>query len=135
MNLLIFQNPWIVSIFFRFSKYLFLKKIEAITVQLLVQSPWKFLCVTWNLRTKIYLKFVPLRSFFKIFKNVKKIEKFQINSKKSINAFKIKEENYWWENYFFWQFFTNFSVLLCIMFLTYLIWLIFFRFMLYREVL
>ena len=47
----------------------FLKKIEAITVQPLVQSPGKFLCVIWNLVTKPYQKFVTLSSFFKIFKN------------------------------------------------------------------
>ena len=41
-------------------------KIEAITVELLVQSPGKFLCVIWNLGTKTYPKLVPLRSFILI---------------------------------------------------------------------
>ena len=92
MNLLIFQNPYeFFQFFLRFSKYRFGNKIEAITVQLLVQSLGKFLCVIWNLGIKSYPKFVTLRAFFKIFeqnfKNVKKIEKIQMDSEKSINLF------------------------------------------------
>ena len=58
-------------------KILFLKKIKAITVQLLIQSPGKFVCVIWNLVTKTYPKFVTRCSFFK---NVEKIEKFHTDS-------------------------------------------------------
>ena len=61
------------------------------TVQLLVQSPRKFLCVLYNLGTKTYPKFVAILSFFKIFKKIKnwknsrefyKINKFISNYKK-----------------------------------------------------
>ena len=57
----------------------FLKKIVVITLQLLIQSPGKFLYVAWNLVKILYPKFVTLPSFFKIFKenfrNVKKLKK------------------------------------------------------------
>ena len=53
-------------------------------MQLSVELPEKFLCVIWNPDTKTYPKFVTLRSFLKISKNVKKIENIQIDSKKSI---------------------------------------------------
>ena len=58
-----------------------MKKINAITVQLLVQSPGKFLCLIWNLVTKTHPEFVTLRSLLKIFKNVEKIEKIHLDSK------------------------------------------------------
>ena len=47
MNLSTFQNPYeFFQFFLRFSKYRFMKKSEAnLTVQLLVQSSGKFLCV------------------------------------------------------------------------------------------
>ena len=49
-------------------------------MQLLVQSPEKYLCVIWNHVIKTCPKFVTLRSFFKIFKklfkNEKKLNKF-----------------------------------------------------------
>ena len=61
----------------------------------LVQSPEKFLCGIWNLSIKTYQNFVTLRSIFKIFKkkfkNVKKNEKIQMDSKKSLNSFTIKK--------------------------------------------
>ena len=53
-------------------KYRFWKKIEAITVQLLVRLLRKFLCVIWNLVTKTYPKFVTIRSLLKIFQIFKK---------------------------------------------------------------
>ena len=66
MNLSIFQNPRkFFQIFFRFSKYRFCKKIEATTVQLLIQSREKFLCVIYNLGTEKDSK-LTLRSFFQI---------------------------------------------------------------------
>ena len=39
-----------------------------------------------------------------------------MGSKKSINSHEMKEDkslDYLWGNYFLWQFFNNFSVLLC----------------------
>ena len=63
-------------------------------MQLLGQSLGKFLCVSWNLCIKTYPKFVTLRSFFKIFKNIsktqKKIEIIKTDFKKLINLFEIK---------------------------------------------
>ena len=74
MNLLVFQNPFEFKkkIIYVSENTIFEKKIEAISVQLSVQSSEKSLCVIWNLCTKTYQKFVNLLSFFKIFKNVKK---------------------------------------------------------------
>ena len=43
---------------------------------MLIQSPGKSLCVISNLGTKIYPKFIKLRSFFK---SKKKIEKIQMD--------------------------------------------------------
>ena len=60
-------------------------------MQLLVESPGNLLYVIWNLGTKTYPKFVIFCSFFKIFNDVKKIEKIQIDFKKSINSFEMKE--------------------------------------------
>ena len=51
--------------FYAYENTVLRKKNEAITVQLLVQSPGEFLCVIWNLVTKTFLKFVTLHSFFK----------------------------------------------------------------------
>ena len=48
-----------------FQNTVFEKKIDAITVQILIQSIGKFLCVIWDLGTRTYQKFVTLRSFFK----------------------------------------------------------------------
>ena len=79
-----------------FKKISFLKKIETITLHLLVQSsPGKFLCVIWNLVTKTYLKFVTLyvylSTFLKLFQKPQIIEKFHMDLEKSINSFKIEE--------------------------------------------
>ena len=66
-NSLIFRNPYqCFNFFYVFLNIVFEKKIVAIIVQLLVQSPGKFLCVIWNLGTKTYTEFVTLRLFFKI---------------------------------------------------------------------
>ena len=46
------------------------KKLRPVIVQLVDQLPGKFLCVIWNLITKTYPKFVRLRSFFLIFKEI-----------------------------------------------------------------
>ena len=90
--------------------------MEAVNVQLLVQSSGKFLCVIWNLGSKTYPKFVTLRSFFKIFKHVKKIEKIKIGSKKSINSFemetRISHLIIFWSIIICWQYVNNFSSLL-----------------------
>ena len=59
-------------------------------MQLLVQSPGKFLCVVWNLVRKTFPKFITLRLFFKIFKKVKRKFNFT-DSEKSINLLKIKK--------------------------------------------
>ena len=50
-----------------------------LTVQLLIKSPEKFLCMIRNLVTKTYAKFVTLHSSPKIFKNTKKIEKIHMD--------------------------------------------------------
>ena len=44
--------------FIRLQKYCFCKKIEAIAVQLLVQSPGKLLSVIWNIFTETYQNFL-----------------------------------------------------------------------------
>ena len=72
----------VFQFFYVFENTFFEKEIEAITVQLLVQSPEEFVCVcvcvcvcVWYgilLQKKKYPKFVTLRSFYKIFKNVEK---------------------------------------------------------------
>ena len=90
------------------------------------------MCVIWNLGTKIYPKFITLRSFFKIFpksfKNVKKIQKIEMDSKKLIkviwNEKNDRSPDYLCDNYFFWQFVNNFSALLSCNILTSLILLI-----------
>ena len=53
----------------------------------------KFLCVIWDRVAKISEKFVTLRSFLKIKKKFKpkKIEKFHMDSEKSINSYGIKK--------------------------------------------
>ena len=88
INLFIFQN---LCDFLKF----FLRLSKSITVQLLVQSPGKFVYMIWNLSTKTYPKFVTSRSLLRIFKfffkNVNKIEKIQIDSKKSVNSFETKK--------------------------------------------
>ena len=80
--------------FFCFSKSCFWKNKLAITVQLLVQSPRKFLCVIWNLGTKtskIHNVTFVVQNYQKNFRNVKKIGKIQMHSKKSINSFEMKK--------------------------------------------
>ena len=53
------------------------------------------MCLISSFITETNLKFVPLRSFFKIinkiFKNVKKIEKIKMDSKKSVNSYEMKK--------------------------------------------
>ena len=65
-------------------------------MQLLVQSPGKFVFVIQNIVTKTYPKIVMLHSFFEIFKKcykyVKKIEKIHIDSAKSINSFEMEKD-------------------------------------------
>ena len=56
--------------FFTFFKIPFFPKIQAITVQLLVELLEKFLQVIWNLSTKTYPEFLTLRLFLKNFENV-----------------------------------------------------------------
>ena len=68
----------------------FSKKIEAIIVQLLVQLPEKFLCVT--VVTKTYPNLVILRSFLKIGK--KNLKKVHIDSEKLKYSFGIKRKRY-----------------------------------------
>ena len=92
MNLLIFQNPCEFFQFFfdGYKKTVFEKKIETTTGQLLIQSTEKFLYVIWNVVTKTYPKFVTLRLFFKILKNLKKIEQNYMDSTNLIYLFEIK---------------------------------------------
>ena len=73
-------------------------------MKLLVQSTGKILCAIWNLGTKIYSKFVTLRSFFKRFRNGKKV---QIDSKKSRKSFKINCLIIYWIIFFFTNFFVD----------------------------
>ena len=97
MNLLIFHNPYVFFQFFlAFLKILFLKKNEALNVQLLVQSPEKNLFVIWNLLTKTYPNFVTKRSYFKIlkktFKHVEFFFKIYMDSIVNQYLFDVKKE-------------------------------------------
>ena len=128
--------------FWRLWEYRLKKKFEATTIQLLDQSPGKFLCSMWNLVKKTYPKIVTLRLFFKIFKriskNVKKNWKNSYGFGKLINLFEIKIRIiYETLPIFFWQFVDNFAALsLCKIFFWHLWYCWFFQtFLLYREVL
>ena len=78
------------------------KELATITVQFLVQLPGRFLCVIYNLVTKT--KFETLRTFLKIFQK-RFFFKIHMDSKKSINSFKIKKNSSLDYFLFFWQFF------------------------------
>ena len=108
-NIYFFHFKWIYRFFrihvnfFNFSYVLqntVFEKVEAITLQLLVQSPEKFLFVIWYLGTKTYPKFVTLRLFFKIFRRknfFQQINKLIWNKKKRL-------PDYLWDNCVFWLF-------------------------------
>ena len=73
---MIFQNPdEFFQFFYVYKNTVFEKKIEAVTVKLLVQLPEKFLCVIWKFVTKTQRKFVTFT-----FKNVQKRKKKWKNS-------------------------------------------------------
>ena len=88
------ESLWIFSIFFTFMKISFLKKIEAITMQLLVRSPGTILCVIWNRVEKKFeirnVTFIFLNSQKNVRKSNKIAKKF-MDFEKSINLFKIKK--------------------------------------------
>ena len=139
-----FQNLYEFSqFFFTFFKIPLLKKNWNYNRETIRQSPRKFLCVIWNLDTKINISKIRNVTFiFQNFQKQKKLKKFQWILKKPINSFEIKKKDkspdYLWDN-FFRLFFNNFwELLLCkilYMFLTSLIWFILPKFLLYRKVL
>ena len=80
------ESKWISPIIFTFLK----KKIEAVTVQLFIQSSQNSVYVIWKIITEIYPKFITVHWFFKV---VRKIEQIYMESGKSIIHLKFEKNN------------------------------------------
>ena len=126
MNLLIFQNPLFFSIFTFFKiPFLKIKRLEPRSCQF--NHPEN--CVWFEISIQSHIQnsfpYVHFSKFStKISKTWKKID-IQMEYNKSINSFEMKQRMspYW--IIIFWWFFDNFlALLLCKMFLTFLIYLI-----------